>query len=410
MFLNNEFMKLYEELSELNEGGNQNTAQIYYMHEIGGFDNGNLIPASNQSASLLNYLNVEKTIEINKPQVQLDEDPLNWPKLKVDDRKVQYIFKCSGCTGIELSKKSRDIYGYRSRSRDNQCSYSAADMVLCRSCAAKKNGVAKNKVNAESSIVEIAKPVWDRLPDKLFIDKAKGKDAVLSSFGYTELLRLNRNNADKIPDTFWQALQQRSNDYKVVLNFTKTAGVILPFHCPDCGQDYETQLYNAVRDDYYGCINCVNKSRGSQSSRSERFLRAALLAIFGEEAEIKNPPKLQGTKYRNVDILFNFKGQPIAIEYDGHGFHKGKQIESDINKTKLYSDNYNYKFIRIREAGAEPFPETLATVITISKPFLRLEEADYLKCLEAICNSLGHKLSKEAKQNLCQVFLNRYSY
>lgn len=408
--INPDFISIYEELSKLNEGGNQNTAQRYYLHDIGGFDNGNLISAANPDKSLLKYLKVDETIDLNKSLIQLDSDPLNWPILKADDRQIKYIFKCSGCLGIDVVKTARNIYDYRARSKERQCNYSADQMLLCNTCKAKQNGVANNKVDTDTNIIEVAKAVWNRLSDNLFIDKTKEKDAVLSDFGYKELVRLNRTQAEKLPATFWQALQQRPTDYKAVLNFTKTAEVILPFHCPVCEQDYETQLYNAVRDDYYGCITCVNKSRGSQSSRSERFLRAALLTIFGVDAEIKNPPKLEGTKYRNIDILFNFNGQPIAIEYDGHGFHKGKQIASDIAKTKLYSEKYHYKFIRVREAGADPFPEALARVVNINKSFLRLDETDYINCLATICTELGYKLTNKDKQNLHQIFINKYNY
>ena len=108
MFLNEEFLNIYEELSELNEANQY--SQAYYIQNLGGFNKGEAVPVSKAENDLLTYLDIDKTIQQN-PHLTLSNDPKEWPKIRTNSKEDIYIFKCPVCHGL-TPKHAKNIYLY----------------------------------------------------------------------------------------------------------------------------------------------------------------------------------------------------------------------------------------------------------------------------------------------------------
>jgi hypothetical protein len=393
---NNEFLKFWEELSILNEGANQNTVH-YTLDTIGGFDNGKVIPASEEYPSLAKYLQDESQAGL---------------RLKTNDR-TKIAFKCPKCNST-VEKTGKALYGNMQSSKEDGRIITADHMVTCASCLPKKRKDLYTEPSKIETIVTLKPDAWARIPSSIFKDKSEGEQACLSKEGLEILKALNQNNSAKLPDNFKQnVLDTPSEDYKVVLNFTKASNIIVPFVCDICKLTYNTRIAYAIRNAHCGCSSCTDAAFGAPTSASEICLKEAIASIFGKDSLQPTPPL---GRYRDIDILFLDKqNRLIGIEYDGAHYHQTeKQLATDIAKMNAFSNKHNIKFIRVKEKVKDPaLPESEVPCIVISQAFLKLatsnvqskafEEA--LNCIRSICEYVDYSLTDQDYTNLIQVLV-----
>lgn len=361
------------------------------MENVGGCRDGEPIKATETTGSLFDYLDIEASIKAT-PHLA-EQDPKEWSPF---DYYCTYCFKCSNCDA-PISKTGATFNNHVRLSTDMKYhKNSAKEFLLCTMCQRRQS----RQIN---DIPEL----WNRLPEWLFKDKSSGAEAILSERGRQELYRLNKNNPNA-PKIFISCLLNKNNDFKVAAQLKASSQVIVPLKCtsPNCGFEYTTSLYNAYSSNYFSCPACIDSiNPGSQTSASEIFLRETIKKLF--KVDTISTPKIG--RFKKIDILFKYNNDLIGIEYDGGRFHKDAAvIIVDEAKTVAYSNNYNIKFIRVRESGCAQFNSELAYIIDVKPCFINLTKNKYFDCIEAICEYLGYVLTTEDRSMLLDLYKNRH--
>ena len=361
------------------------------LSRVGGFANGQILPPTD--ISLADYLDVEKSIE-NNPHLK-NADPETWSAF---DRYCKYSFRCPECNSL-VTKSTQTFYSLLSRTKSSEHNHMSVEQILyCASCG--------HKVNRNSNLITEIPEIWDRIPEWLFDDKSKGVSAMLSNRGYSVLYDLNKEQDNRrLPKDFLANLISKNADFRPVKYFSRYSEIILPFVCttPECGLEYSSTIINACSSVVsLGCPACAEATVAG-TSYSEIFLRETIQEVL--DVELINTPK-EG-RFRNIDILFKYNGKLIGIEYDGGRWHSQNIIDVDSRKTQIYKDKHNIKFIRVREKGSAPFPEELAHIINISKPFIQINKAEYFSVIGDICEYIGYPMSEADYEKLLQVYKER---
>ena len=385
----------------------------YRMSDIGGFDDDdNIIQATAVDNSILKYLNVPASLELNPDLEYLD--PKHWPAF---EEGRTFYYNCPEC-GLPDTLAGRTL---RIRSSTKK---SITDLLKCNVCSDSR------KQADEGFGVSIARDpvIWERVADWMFEDKSLGEDAILTRKGY-EFLLANNKECDS-NKTFLQnlpfAFDKNSNSIskiKAAKHFTKESELKLPFVCTnqDCrtkngGKAYEyistPHLVNKGKLAYLGCDNCITAGKGRQHSLAEDFLKDSVALLFGvKPIEGNDQPKIK--PYHEIDILFKAtSGQYFGIEYDGCKFHKDpKTILADEAKVQLFNTQEGITFMRVREAGCATFNTGLvADVIEIRDWLLSISWDEYLDCLIRIGKVVigsAYEITKEKQDLLLDFFKQR---
>lgn len=400
--IKSDFIKLYEELSNLNENNSKYANVGYNVSNIGGFQDGNIIKATAATGSLYDYLNIEKT-KLKNPALS-EVNPKEWDPFKYA---FTFVYNCSDCkallqyTGKSFTKFAKNHNGV------------IKDLIKCRTCSHRvKNTIANND------------KVWDCIPDWFFINKFDKEDSILSEKGFKVLKLLNKEKEGYILgrkvanfDEFYNMSYEEYLDskLKIVYWLTPTCQLNLPFVCPECKNVYVTKIVNLFKHRFgmtdnttsnFGCDKCIASLKGGQTSQSELFLKTAIKTVFGKTNIIEDPTKSYIIyPYQKVDILFKYKNNTIAIEYDGRGYHQEKNVKVDINKVDIYKDKFKInKFIRVRESGCAAYTSNNADIIEIKAPFINLMPIPFIECIKAICKFIEYTLTDENKADLKQLW------
>jgi hypothetical protein len=116
---------------------------------------------------------------------------------------------------------------------------------------------------------------------------------------------------------------------------------------------------------------------------AELALRKAVEILFG----VKHEKTVKIKPYHEIDILFNYNGKMFGIEYDGKRYHQDpRTLSADESKMRVFNEEQNIFFIRVREKGCLEFSNNIdpAKVIEIDDWFLGLGQEKYLRCLTQI--------------------------
>jgi hypothetical protein len=379
----------------------------YKMSEIGGFDeDGKVIGTDDLNSSLLAYLNIPASLEINTDLRNID--PKYWPAF---DEKRTFYYNCPEC-GLPNAMKGTSLRDYAKSGGS-----SAKDIIKCRIC--------KKRSQSGNYGVSIAeKPIiWERIPDWFFEDKSMKEESILTKKGAEFLIQHNSENTSN--KVFIQNLMLAFDSHnapkiKAAKHFTLESNLKLPFVCTnlDCIKRNEDTAYEYISTPhlvnkatvYRGCPKCA--SVGRTHSAAELFLRASIEILFNvQHMETK---RIQ--PYNDIDILFNYNGNTFGIEYDGKRFHQDpKTIQADESKVRAFSDQQGINFIRVRENGCADFNknEAPAELIYIYGWLLDISWVAYEECLTKIgkfvTKNEKYKIPEEVLPALKELFINKAS-
>ena len=360
----------------------QGEAELWGKHrmcEIGGFDeNGQVIKADNLSNSLLPYLNIQASLELNPDLGSID--PKYWPAF---DEKRTFYYNCPSC-GLPDTKKGTSIRYKNAEAK------TAVDLVKCRTCG---NARRQTDENYGIPIVRDSE-VWDRVADWMFDDKSLGEEATLTKAGYEFLLTHNKSTKSNKVFIRNLSLAFMDNDrpakIKAAKHFTNESELVLPFVCnnKDClarnngkAHEYVSTPHLVNKGIYFGCDSCAGYGRNH--SAAELALRDAIEILFN----VKHKKTKKIKPYNDIDILFNYNGKMFGIEYDGQRYHQDpKTISADASKMTVFNKEQNIFFIRVREKECLEFSTNIepAKVIKIDGWLLGLSKQKYLACLTQI--------------------------
>ena len=350
----------------------------------------------------------------NKYKATSEEDMKSWQafctntKSKSPDFRY-YAFKCPSC------KQSFTMSNYQLYQRANGQSETKipANLAWCSDCMTTEAHIHSQR---QTSFMDTEYASW--------IDPQLFEDGLLTDNACKLILEKNKEDSKALKElNMLTALSDSGRTvednnqlkYAVLRQLPKSSDVRLKFICAnkDCQRwcvdhkkknSYWAKLVSVSNNVFHGCPNCLHRNN-TGSSESERRLRKAVEYIFNVQ-HINNQTKIK--PFNVIDILFEYDGKLVGIEYDGGYYHKDPlTIETDEKKVKAYS---NVKFLRVRESACAPFNDELAACINITKPITNLTSEEFIDCL----TSIGHRLvgpdfnlTAEQKQFISGDFYNK---
>ncbi len=392
--IENDFDKVYDELSQITEASEVK----YFLSTFTGFDNGK--PIENTDDVLLNYVNIDKSIE-SFPDLS-DIEPNKWPVYG------KYWFKCPRC-GAEYTSSIYNLQSkvsdYRRRSERYNLVIPAARFAWCGKCGY-SDKIEKDTGEAKKSwsISDIPK-LWDSIPNAI-INKETG---ILTDFGRQEIYRLNKDNISSkhgVSQKVFDLLCNTEIDIRPII--TKYSELLIPLICPDCKTSYSTSVANAYSkiNKNMGCPNCALLNGGRQDSDSELLLKDALDSIEAFSLFDYTPKG-----FKKVDICLTYNGNKYAIEYDSKNTHNTEaSLNTDIRKTEALQQT-GFIVIRVRDKLSIEFPNNVADVIILptNSCFDYLGYVAYKNTMIELCNYIGYSLTEKDIKNITDAFINRSS-
>jgi hypothetical protein len=376
---------------------NSRALSDFSITEIGDITDGGIITTSDSNNSLLKYLNKQSTIDNN--EVILD-DPSTW-RIFDNTSPITFYFNCTNCGILHAKTASQCIHRYKNMKLYKTLNSKEA-FAVCDSCAkAKINDDSTDSTRIDFSLSsDKSRRLKERILPELVVGSTLDEDAAISKDFIEEIIKQNSSSNNSQVKTFLDELSftltyDKEPKVKIFKRLSMGSRVKLPCKCSnkDCVKangkavEYWASPKRIVDNAYLGCPKCLDLSKGSQTSVSEGLLREAIEEVF----QVTHRKTTRIGYYKDIDILFTYKGHDFGIEYDGSYYHKdARTIDADESKVRIFTEQQGINFIRVREAGCHGFDTNKAPAHIIEIPIgfydivKRKRKEELIECITKI--------------------------